>query len=141
MLLDPLELSELGLALLELLLGLALELPLLEEPLAACSRWHCSSAAPVRPVHSGLDPVAPVDEESPAVPVDDDTPLEEGDALLDEDGEVPLDEDGEALLPPEALSAPDDPEVELGLLVELLLLGLLDELSDALDPVPLELLP
>jgi len=102
--------------------------PELDDPFAASSRWHCSSAAPVSPVQSAL-----------VVALDD------GDALLDDDGDVVLD-DGEALLPldvlPEVeLSAPDDPELMLGLLVELLLLGLLDELSAALDPVPLELLP
>ena len=121
------------------------ELPELDDSLAACSRWHCSSAAPVSPVHSGLEPVAPVEAASPAAPVEDDMPLDEGEALLDDEGD--------------ALSALDDPELVLGLLLEalelgvlvellllglldeLLLLGLLDELSDALDPVPLELPP
>ena len=107
------------------------ELPELDDPFAASSRWHCSSAAPVSPVQSGL-----------VVPVDD------GDALLDGDGDVVLD-DGEALLPPDVLpevelSVPDDPELMLGLLLDELELGLLVELlleSDALLPVPLELLP
>jgi hypothetical protein len=102
----------------------------------------------VSPVQSALEPALSLDE---------------GDALLEDDGDVVLDE----APPPDALelSVLDDPELMLGLLldelelgvldellllgllVELLLgllellLGLLDELSDALDPVPLELLP
>lgn len=104
------------------------ELPEPDEPFAACSRWHCSSAAPMRPVQSGL---APVDAASPAAPVEDDMPLDEGEALLDEDGEV--------LLPPEALelSAPDEPELVLGLPAGPGLLAA----PEALLSVPLELPP
>lgn len=96
-----------------LALGVELEEPLapgveLEEPLALCSRWHCSSAAPLKPVQSVLEPVVPVDAGSVALPAEGEAPLVEGVVPLD--GVVPL---GDAA-PPEVplaleLSAADDP--------------------------------
>lgn len=83
-------------------LGVELEEPeapeeLDDEPLVLCSLWHFSSASPVKPVQSVLEPVVPVEAGSDAVPVEGEV---DGDALP---LEVPL-----AL----ELSVPDDP-VEL----------------------------
>jgi len=98
-------------------LGVELEEPVapeLDEPLALCSRWHCSSAAPVKPVQSGLAPAVPVEAGSDAVPVEGEVPLVDGVALLDDDpllGVLLLE-----LLPLDVplaleLSVPDDPLV------------------------------
>lgn len=97
-------------------LGVELEEPVapeLDEPLALCSRWHCSSAAPLKPVQSGLEPVVPVEAGSAALPVEGEAPLVEGVVLPGEEVVLP----GEEVVPlddaaPLELSVPDDP-VEL----------------------------
>lgn len=99
-------------------LGVELEEPVapeLDEPLALCSRWHCSSAAPLKPVQSGFTPAVPVEAGSDALPVEEEVPLVDGVALLDDDpllGVLPLEPLPLDMLPLALeLSVPDDPLV------------------------------